>query len=242
MNHSFAPSVIDATKCGKCKFDIIAHTNMASCESCNAITECEIHMTMLMCPDCITKEKDAWANSQKPEEIQKRIVEVTREVSSQQDYSIKVREDIFNAETVSIIELKKSIDEDDTITNKAYILAEEIKNRIIHFSKVIFDKQQEISEEATKQRATQTYLNTLVDKLRLEEREKLKLDHIEYTPQSTFKVSKPRSVGIKKGYDKQELAKWANFASVPVAVLQMICIAKNMTPELAANHLKSINK
>jgi hypothetical protein len=234
MNHSYIPSQIDSTKCGVCKYDVISHTDMASCEACSYIGKCDIFMTMLMCPECIAKEKALQTENKNGED--KRINEVI-ERSRAVDYSISVKEDIFNAQTISINELKLAIENDVNITNKRYELANQLMDRYKHFSKIIFEKQQEISEESTKQRAVQSYLNQLASTLRTEERERLKLQDINYKPSETKpKVSK---VTTKKGFDKVELVEWANKANVPLAALQMICVAKNMTPEQAYNHLKS---
>lgn len=234
MNHSYTPSQIDSTKCGVCKRDIIAHTDMATCEACTYVGKCDVFMTMLMCPECIAKEKSLQIKSNG--EADKRVENLI-EKSRAIDYSIGVKEDIFNAQTISINELKLSIDGDDSITNKRFELAKQLLDRYQHFSKIIFDKQIEIQEDNTKQRAVQSYLNQLASTLRAEEREKLKLNDINYKPtDSKPKVSK---VTTKKGFDKVELVEWANKANVPLAALQMICVAKNMSPQQAYEHLKS---
>lgn len=235
MNHNFTPGQLDASKCATCKYDIISHTNMATCECCPTIGPVEIHKTMLMCPECVIKEKRLEAESiAGAEDRVKTVLERAQSI----DYSIKIREDIFNAETVSIAEIKSAIDTDSTIENKRFELAKRLTERYQHFSKVIFDKQQEIDADNTKQRAVQSYLNQLANQLRTEEREKLKLHDINYKPvDKTPKVSK---VTTKKGFDKFELVKWANSVDIPLAAFQMVCVAKNMTPEQAAEHFRKI--
>lgn len=234
MNHSYIPSQIDSTKCGICKYGVIQHTDMATCEACSYIGKCDIFMTMLMCPECIEKEKLLQTDSKNHADTRvQSIIEKSRAV----DYSIGFREDIFNAQTISINELKSAIESDVSITNKRFELAKQLTDRYQHFSKIIFEKQQEISEESTKQRAVQSYLNQLATTLRTEERERLKLNDINYKPsESKPKVTK---VTTKKGFDKVELVEWANKANVPLAALQMICVAKNLTPQQAYDHLKS---
>jgi len=238
MNHSFNPSV-DPYKCSKCHRLQMDHSNLAICEACPFIGPCELYPDytgMLLCASCIEKE-ELIRNS--PAKQQERINNLKLESSRALDYSIQVKEDIFNAQTVSINELKTVIDGDATITNKHFHLANELTVRYKHFSKVIFDKQAEIIEESNKQRAVQSYLNTLSNKLRLEEREKLKLNDMSYTPHEK-PISKPKSINPVKKFDKNELVRCSNESGFPMAVIQMICVKKNMTPLEAIIHLKGI--
>jgi hypothetical protein len=191
---------------------------------------------MLLCAPCIEKEESV-RNS--PAKQQERINNLKLEESRALDYSIQIKEDIFNAQTVSINELKSIIDLDPAITNKHFHLANELTIRYKHFSKIIFDKQAEIIDESNKQRAVQSYLNTLSNKLRLEEREKLKLHDMTYTPHEK-PITKPKSITTAKRFDKNELVHWANTSGFPMAVIQMICVKKNMTPSEAVIHLKGI--
>lgn len=235
MNHSFTPSQIDSTKCNLCKRGVIDHTDMATCECCSNIGKMEVFMTMLMCPECVAKEKALQIERKNGEDTR---VSSLLERAKTIDYSIQVKEDIFNAETISIAEIKKAIDEDGNIPNKTYTLAESVLDRINHFQTVIFEKQAEITEEGNKQRAAQSYLNQLVSQLRIEEREKLKLKDLSYKPTET--KTKVKKIETKKGFDKHELVKWANSVDIPLAAFQMVCVAKNMNPEQAAEHFKKI--
>lgn len=233
MNHSYVPSQIDGSKCGVCRYSVIAHTDLATCECCPTIGPVEVFKTMLMCPECVAKEKSLSKDSElQAEQRVNAVIEQGRTI----DYSIRVREDIFNAQTLSIVELKETIDSDSSITNKRFELAKQLTDRYQHLSKVIFDRQVEIDADNTRQRAVQSYLNQLATQLRSEEREKLKLSDINYKP--TDGKPKVTKVTTKKGFDKTQLVEFANKAGVPLAALQMICIAKNMSPEQAYEHLK----
>ena len=96
-------------------------------------------MTMIMCMDCYNKEKALQAANNHPVTQQNRVNEyrelsnITVAISRETDAALQVRTDLFNASTTSILELKKLIDEDETITNKPYALASELKNRFNHF-------------------------------------------------------------------------------------------------------------
>lgn len=242
--HTFIPSIGSPT-CHKCKRKEIDHTDMATCEACPNVGPCELYPDisgMLLCRDCIDKEEKILMS---PENQQKRVdasiaatmklIEKSRVV----DYSLQVREDIFNAQTISIHELKEAIDNNPSIENKHFFLANELNERFQHFRKLIFDKQAEIVEESNKQRAVQSYLNQLSNKLRADEREKLKLQFPDYKPFEK-PVGKPKTITTAKKYDKTELVKYANETGIPLAALQMLCVSKNMTPQQAAEHMKKI--
>jgi len=237
MNHSFQPS-IGSNKCSKCHLAEVSHTDKAECDACSYVGQCEIYHSrimakdMLLCPSCKSKEDEStnifFHENQRIKEI-KAI-----------DYSVKVKDDIFNAETVSIIEVKEVIEKDESIPSekKHYALAEFLKHRHLEFSKLIFDEQNKINEDRNRQRAIQSYLNVLSGKLRNEEREKLQLEHIDYKP-SEKPISKPKSITTIK-FDKVELVKYANELGLPMSTIQTICVKKNMTPIQAAEHLKKI--
>lgn len=236
MNHKYLPSQIDSTKCQICKYDVMSHTDLATCDACPTIGPVEIYMTMKMCPSCIEKETKLQKDSKEKES--ERVEEVLGRAKDI-DYSIEVKEDIFNAETVSFNDIKVALEADVNMVNKPYELAKIVKDRILHFSKVIFDKQDEIRTESTKQRFWQEQANQLASQLRQKEREELKLENINYKPVDG-KVAKIKPVSTTgKKYDKVELVEWANKGGWPLSVLQGVCVAKGMNPEQAYTHLKS---
>jgi hypothetical protein len=159
------------------------------------------------------------------------------------DATIQVRTDIFNAATTAIVELKKSIDENESIINKPYALAEELKNRFVHYKEVIFSHNEAIIEAGNQQKAIQVYLNNLANSLRAEEREKLKIQDINYKPQAVKPV-KTRTItttGTNKKqakFDMAGLKKYAAELGVAISTLQGVCIAKGCTPEAAADMLR----
>lgn len=264
MNHAFTPSQVDNKLCARCKYTEIDHTDRATCEACGNSGACELIGKILMCEDCQAKERAAGAarlqaiataaqmnkgvNLNKlPEAEREKLFSEAAELnllakSMQIDNAIQLHTDIFNAKTIAIVELKKAIEEDSSIENKHYKLAEVISERFKHLTQVIFDARQKQVDAQNEQKAIQVYLNQLVDKLSKEEREKLKLHDIEYKP-SDKPVKKPSAVKTKK-FDKTEVreqaAKLTEELGFPVAdsILQMICVSKNMTAEQAANHFR----
>ena len=250
MKHSFILTS-DSNKCNKCHRPEIDHTDFATCESCPNVGPCELYPDIngsLLCQDCITKEEELRLS---PEEQQKRVDEV-RERSKRMgnpsrtlldnakniNNGIQTRSDVFNAKTISIKEMQLTIDADDSIKDKHFLLAETLTNQLNEIKSAIFSKGEEMTVLNSEQNAVQTYLNTLLNSLRVEQREKLKLADINYQPNPT-KIVKPRSAPVKK-FDKVELIKYANESGFPLQVLQQVCVSKNMTPEQAAKHLTDI--
>ena len=246
MKHSFTPSLSNMLSCAICKKDSIAHTDNATCDCCPNIGPVELRYgTMLMCDSCWTKEQAAQlANNTQEKQVERvNTLNAAIEASRAQDASIQVRTDIFNAATVAIADLKLAIDNDPSITNKPYHLASELTTRFEHFKAVIFAKNQEIIEAANQQKAIQVYLNNLANSLRVEEREALKLKDINYTPNSPAKAKspKPPSIKVKSSgkLNKDDLRKFAAELNIPEYSLQMLCVAKGITPEAAANIMRA---
>jgi hypothetical protein len=248
MKHSFTPSIGNMLACAICKKDSIAHTDQATCDCCPNIGPVEIRYgSMLMCEPCWAKELAAQLANNTPEKQTERVdaLNAAIEASRMQDSSIQVRQDIFNAATVSITELQQAIQVDTAINNKPYHLASELVIRFQGLQTKIFAKQQEVNELATQQKAIQVYLNNMANTLRQEERDKLKLQDINYTPSAPkVKVPKVPSIRTKSTtkLDKVELRKYAAELGIPEYNLQMFCVMKGITPESAAKIMReSIN-
>lgn len=157
------------------------------------------------------------------------------------DARIKISSDIFNAETVSIATLKEAIDNDPTITNKHFRLAQAIEVRYKALAKVVHDKTEEIIELETKQRALQTYFNTLGKELRESERAALRLKDLQYKPQAPTKVVKPKKEKLAvKTYDIAEIRAAATKYGVMANMVQIFCIQRKIEPEEAAILVKQV--
>lgn len=235
MRHSFILTVGDP-KCAKCKHPEIDHTDKATCEACPNVGPCELYPDyngMLLCAECIGKEE---AIRLSPEEARKRVQSLAE--AQKIDSNVQVRSDVFNAATVSIMELKVIIDADTTIVQKDFKLAMVVTERLNDLKRAIFERRQDLIEKENQQNAHQVYLNNLSNKLRVEEREQIKLADINYKP-NPVKVTKPRDTKVRK-FDKTELNKYALESGLPASVIQQVCISKNMSPQQAAEHLKKV--
>lgn len=152
-----------------------------------------------MCNECWSKESNLSAGSMTPKQQMERVKlqnemimaghpfqsnagNKSLNVSQQIDASIQVRADIFNSKIEAINDLKAVIASDANITNKPYALAEILTTRFHTLSSVMFDAQETIMDGANEQKAIQSYLNDLANKLRDDERAQLKIADIKYQP------------------------------------------------------------
>jgi hypothetical protein len=262
MDHAFQASQINALECVRCKRGPIEHTNFAQCEACSNRGKCDIWAGMLLCKDCIDKEKKAVADHQTPERQESRLIQAridgiiptpqpsgilslndVIDKARQIDYSIQVRTDVHNAETIAHYEAFKAIDADSNIpaAQKQYEKAKFLTERQIHFQQVIFEAQNTVVEHQNKNRVIQQEINKLVNTLRKEEREKLQLLSPDYKPSAVkpARETKPRQ-SKTKSFDKKALVDTVNTLVkegyvADLSTLQMICTARQMTPAQAAD-------
>lgn len=241
MNHSFVLTV-GSDKCAKCRRPEIDHTDHAVCEACPNIGPCQMYPDVngiLLCQSCIDREemiRNSESSQIKRVEEMKADATTRMEAAQSVDRSIQMRSDVFNAQTVSIIELKQIIDVDTNIKpeEKHFALAKVLTERLNQFKKAIFEKNEEMVNMVNQQRAVQTYLNDLANKLRKEQREEIHLRDVSFPVAPIKSPTKPRNSGAPtKKFDKTEVRKFAALAGMPDSVIQMTCIAKNITPEQA---------
>lgn len=217
---------------------------------------------MLFCDECWKKEEESTKKLMDPVEQQKRVDEANARVEAQRanlpiasiginevlrqsreiDSNIQIRTDLFNAATVSIVELKAAIDADESIVNKPYALAEELKKRFEHHKNLVFELNQQLIEHGNNQRAIQVYLNNLANQLRADEREKLRIADINYKPappkSTSVKEVKTRTTTKKTKIDKTELRKYAHELGISEFMLQMIVVQKGISVADAAIQIK----
>jgi hypothetical protein len=156
-------------------------------------------MTFNMCPACIEKEKQLQAESKalENERVKKMQAVASQALANAKkiDDNIRYNGDVYNAAVVSIVDLEKAINADETIApeQRYFMLANAVNERIAGFSKRIFELKNELNNEETTQVVHQRKLNELAEKLTKEERDKLKIIAINYKPQ----LSKDKPAGVK---------------------------------------------
>lgn len=251
--------VINGARFGKIH-DIVSVRGQRMCEDCRAKQHSETvnvvncfccglpqNDTLLVagerwCRPCIKRENELREQSSITAESRVLNMQDMITKAKEIDSSITVSTDIFNAETVAIMDVFKSIDASDEISTdkKQVAKAEFMMERFNHFKTVIFELNQEVIESVNKQRAYQQQLNVIANQLRQEERDRLKIADINYKPSApkivTPRVTKPKS--SKPKFDKVELRKVAAELGVNEFTLQMVCVSKNLTPAEAGKILR----
>lgn len=227
--HPFVPSQLNQSLCAKCYQSIDKHGSTVTCESCSNSGVLEQLNGIWMCESCRTKEVQALlepraipsaktltfqalanevSNDHRPTDTQNSAI---NKLGSQ---SITRSEDFFNARTIAINDRWKAIIADDTISNenKHYTLAREVREHYLHMKRVLFDAVEVQLECASNQRADQVYLNQLASNLREEERVKLHLQNIDYTPPTP--KSAPKAPRLSK--DDKIAADFAKIMNIPI--------------------------
>lgn len=221
--HSYQPKIGDCETCTKTAIRISVH-----------------YGNMWMCDECWNKEQALTAENMKPENQTARVnaVNAILTQAAKIDESIQVKTDLFNAATVASVELKAAIENDPNIPadQKQYVYANACLERFQNFQKIVFDQRQELLETENKMRMWQTQVQQAASTLRAELREKFKQFDVNYQP-APPKTVKPASPKTGKKFQKEDVRKFAAQYKVPEAAVQMLVVAKNMTPEAAAKHL-----
>jgi hypothetical protein len=242
MNHSFIASALNSNQCARCRHTEIDHTSGATCESCGNTGTCELFVDILMCEDCLDAEKKAQALNNSPEKQAERINahnnainnhKHTIEESRKTDQSIQFKTDLFNARTIEIETLRNAINENPELTNKHFEFASELKTRLLHFQKVIFDAREVLEDATIAQKVIQEQLNLTANKLRQDERDKLKLADLTYQPAKPV-IKKSISRPSAKKWTRADIREAAAEFKVPVDAVALMCTARNMLPKDAA--------
>jgi hypothetical protein len=211
---------------------------LPECDFCERTDSIRKIGNSLACPDHITDAQSVENPHPSVNESPININEVLKK-SREVDTAVQTRADLFNAETVSISDIFKAIDTDESITNKPFAKATELQTRINKQKQVIFELNQRIVDEHSRQRAQTQALNVLANQLRQEERDKLKLQDINYKPRDIRMPVTPKTIKMaKKRIDKAELRNAAKELGIPEFTLQMIIVQKNLSVKEAFEMFK----
>ena len=148
------------------------------------------------------------------------------------DSHIETSVDVFNADTVAIVELEKAVDSDNTITNKPWAKAQVLLDRFQHFKNVQVEANKTIVDSVSKQRAIQQRLNVIANELRDEEREKLRLADLNYKPRNVKIPVTAKTIRMsKQKLDNVALRRYATELGVPEFTMRALAIQKNLTAD-----------
>lgn len=246
MNHPFIQGGVPDV-CVRCRRAELDHTSLATCEACPYVGHCDLYKgTFLLCPTCFESEEaiNKLSSEHMSEDNQLKRVERANEITSRTlelskaiDTAIITRADYFNAETISISELKATIDADTNIARKDYELYKAVHERYLHFKNVLIEVEEKRLEITNHIKADQTYLNNLVASLTKEEQDKYKARDISYKP-NEVKVSKPRESGSKTNL--AELKELSKEHGIPAEILANLITVFKLTPVKAVIKYKEM--
>lgn len=196
---------------------------------------------MLLCMDCVEKEKAVLAEHQSPENQEKRmkehnakLVEHARSI----DASLRSVNDIHNAKTIATMEVFEAIDNNPTVTNKLYMKCQFLSERFHTLTKVIFEARNTLKDANEEIGLIQIELNKLANGLRLEEREKLQINNINYQPVPPKSIKPKTAVKAKKAESKgpsmSDIRFMAAKYKVPADIVSLTARARNCSAEEAA--------
>lgn len=223
--------------------------------------------TMLMCDSCYKKEREA--EKENALRAQDRVKELTQPAwvgkdsdrydkaiertpiesiiqsnpELKVDTTIKVKTEIFNAKTKSIIDIKDEIDLDPSIVfkDKSYELGKRVLADFQHLRNVLFNFDQAYHKErdnkTSELRSQQTFLNELANRISKEERDRIGLKDLSYKP---LPPKAPKAPKVKKKkFNKKELKEYSDKLGGNVEyLLQGLCVQKDITVEEAYNIVK----
>jgi hypothetical protein len=206
------------------------------CETCDRtdVELTQMHHNMMMCPDCVREEQAAI-------ERNKHAVQVVAD-ARKNDAGIELKQDLFNAGTVSFVELQAAIENNSEIPadKKQFAVMTEVAERIQKLDAVIFAEETALLAKKNERHALLINAQNVAARLHEKEREQFKQYDINYKPTAP-KTIKPKAVKTTgKKFDKAALYEAAKKYGVPAPQVQSIVTAQNKSYEDAAKHLATL--
>lgn len=191
--YSYGPN--DKRQCGRSYKD---HSDEADCEACEYTGPCEFHVNsnMLLCPTCYDKQVQALLTSlETPNEARTKELETqkfNKEIEIVAKTPIRHSGDFYNAIVTSHMDLKRMIENDDSITDKQYAFQDAMTLRY----KAICDALFPIEEQAYKLNLEKVVIAKTMrefgEELRKDIRERLRESDNNYIPPTPKIVKKPK--------------------------------------------------
>ena len=183
MNHAWHPKIGNKLECIHCNRDYISHMDIVACEACGAPRKCDIFgdlknpKAMLLCDSCADKERKA------NDDVlvrTKTLIDVARSI----DDTITYNGDVFNAKTIALIELKRALDSDESLSveERKYKFHELLAERYSKLKKVVFQLDKKKEDLTIEQLVIAKNLRSYGDDVRKEIREKIAQADANYAP------------------------------------------------------------
>ena len=185
-NHPFLKSIQSSDGslplCAFCGHTESSHPQFIECQVCSHTDYCSMYMTLMMCNSCRDNEIKLQSISQ--QQAAARVEESIKQHDNVTEV-IRYSSEFYNANVISLEELRKSINNDEEFCCA-------IQARIEHLTSVLRPAaRQTLSDVESEIAISQRLLNTTVSTLQREIREKFKSANINYTPSTEKKVKLP---------------------------------------------------
>jgi len=164
------------------------------------------------------------------------------------DSAVQSKGDVFNAPTVSNIELKGAIENNPAIPaeQKEFEYAREVNARFIHAQEVLFSKRQAVQEAEKVVKEYQKDLQIAVGKLPTHMRTQFKSADVTYSPIPATKTPKPGKSNkpvSETAAKRREISEAAEKTGVDSYLIRMTLLShKEMTAVQAAEYFLSNSK
>lgn len=210
-------------------------TVKGDCETC-AATDVDLtlmHGNMLMCAACVVEENKATKNATQV------VIE-----SRTRDAAIELKQDLFNAGTVSFVELQAAIENNAEIPaeRKQFAIMTEVAERIKKLDSVIFAEESALLTKKNERHALLVNAQNVAARLHEKEREQFKQYDVNYKPQ-VVKSVKPKAVKAPtKKFDKAALYAACKKYNVEAFASQVqgIVVSQNKSYDDAAKHMAEL--
>jgi hypothetical protein len=206
------------------------------CEVCTRPEGIEAKLTLMhgniwMCPTCC--EEDTTLTTQ----TAKNVIDFSRKIDTQ----VVLKQDVFNAGTISFIELQAAIENNAEIPaeKKNLSLMQEVAARIETLNAAIFSEEAALIAKKNERHALLINAQNVAARLHAVEREKFKQYDITYQPAKP-KTTKPKAVKAPAKFDKTAVFEAAKKYNVPAAQVQSLIVSKNLSAEDAAKHMATL--
>jgi hypothetical protein len=201
MTHTFIASNENKIICATCGYGPIAHTNFATCDNGHKAVAVNIVNGKLLCHACETDNllSDRTRLNSDSEAIaisEQNVAQSSNQTilqSQQIDRRIKSNGDVFNSPTVPLIELKRSIDNDASITNKDERFNEVCLERYMHLCDKIFELNDAVLQAEREKMEIKENLREIGGKIRKEIQDRISTLDNNYQP-----LKKPITAKVPK--------------------------------------------
>jgi hypothetical protein len=195
-----------------------------------------LHHNMWLCDACLESEREAERQST---EASKKLVDRSRDI----DKNVVLSKDIYNAATVSFIELQGAVKNNAEVeeSQKKAVLAQLCSERLDTYAAAIFETKARLAELENTRYAWQQNMQAVVSELQEKEQEKYRKYRVDYKPAPAPKAPRAKTPKTTTKELEETVVLAAKY-KVPVALLRSIAVSQKVSNEEAAKQAAALMK